>query len=461
MAVEEVVERVRKAVTNRALHDAVARSVDRHSYAALRALTPDVRAVYKARARAARLRSVRSLPDLVAQFVLRAEARGVRVHMARDAREAVRIVAEIARACGAERVVKSKSMATEEVDLNAHLASEGIQVLETDLGEYIVQLAGQRPSHIVAPCLHMTRQEIARLFSREAGREIAEDTPSLTAFARERLREEFRRADMGISGGNFLVASDGAVVVVTNEGNGRMCTTVPPVHVAVVGVEKVVRDYEDLADVLRILAVEATGQVITSYLSIVRGPAGPGEEGPREVHVVLLDAGRSGILGGPREEVLACIRCGACLDICPVYRQTGGHAYGSVYSGPIGAVLTPLLREDPEAQALPFLSSLCGACSDICPVGIHLHDHLVALRARAVDRGVYFPQEAMAFAALRDAWTPPARYRLARRLLRGALRIGGGVPQLRAWTRGRRLPEVAARHVADRLLDEGLVKKER
>ncbi len=461
METQELAGQVAQAVANRGLHEAVARSVDRHSYAALAALSPELRALYKARARAARLRSVRGLADLAEQFIAEAERHGIIVHTAADAAEAVAIVAEIAKRHDARRIVKSKSMATEEVELNRHLAAEGMQVLETDLGEYIVQLAGQRPSHIVAPCLHMARDEIAGLFSREAGREIAKDTPSLTSFARERLREEFREADLGISGGNFLVASEGAVVLVTNEGNGRMCTTLPKVHVALVGVEKLVRSFSDMADALRILPVAATGQLITSYVSIVRGPAKDGEEGPREVHVVLMDAGRSEILGGPYEEVLACIRCGACLDICPVYRQTGGHAYGSVYSGPIGAVLTPLLRPDPAAQALPFLSSLCGACSDVCPVGIHLHEHLVALRARAVARGVAFPSEHAAFRALRRAWTPPRRYRLVRGLMRGALRVGGGVPQLRAWTSGRRLPPVATVRVGELLRREGLIEERR
>ena len=461
MATQELVGRVASAVANPGLHQAVARSVDRHSYAALAALTPEVREIYKARARAARLRSVRHMAELAAQFIAQAESHGIIVHTADDAAEAVRIVAEIAKSHGARRIVKSKSMATEEVELNAHLGAEGVSVLETDLGEYIVQLAGQKPSHIVAPCLHMTRDEIAALFSREAGRQIATDTPSLTAFARERLREEFRLADLGISGGNFLVASEGALVMVTNEGNGRMCTTLPKVHVALVGIEKLVRDFADLADAVRILPVASTGQLITSYVSIIRGPAQSGEEGPQEVHIVLMDSGRSEILGSRYEEVLACIRCGACLDICPVYRQTGGHAYGSVYSGPIGAVLTPLLRAEPSAQALPFLSSLCGACTDVCPVGIHLHEHLVALRARAVARGVAFPAESGAFRGLRRAWTPARRYRLTRHLMRGALRLGGGARRLRAWTAGRSLPRVAARPVADRLRAEGLIDEER
>ncbi len=461
MISERLKDGVAAAVRNRGLHDAVAKSVDRHSLPAAAALPPSQRGVFRARARAARMDAVRSLPELCAQFIASAESRGMHVHTARDGAEAASIVAEIARACGAQRAVKSKSMATEEIGLNAVLETVGVQVLETDLGEYIVQLAGERPSHIIAPCLHKSREEIAELFSREAGRPIPEDTQSLAGFARARLRREFQRADIGISGGNFLVAEDGAVVIISNEGNARFSTTVPRVHVAVVGVEKLIRDYAAMQDALRLLPVSSTGQRITSYVSVVRGPAEAGEDGPEEVHVVLMDAGRSEILGGPYEEALLCIRCGACLDICPVYRQTGGHAYQSVYSGPIGAVLTPLLREDPEARALPFLSSLCGACSDVCPVGIHLHEHLVALRARAVAQGTAFPGERAAFRGYRRAWADPARYRRLRRLAPPALRLARAGGPLRLWLRGRALEAAAPRPVAERLRAEGLIGEDR
>ncbi len=459
MISRDLLDGVKSAVADRGLHAAVAKSVDRHSLPAAAALTPELRGTLRARARAARMDAVRSLPALCAQFIERAEARGIRVHTAGSGAEAARIVAEIARQSGARRAVKSKSMASEEIDLNAELARVGVAAIETDLGEYIVQLAGEHPSHIIAPCLHKSRGEIAELFSREAGREIAEDTPSLAGFARGRLREEFRRADIGISGANFLVAEDGAVVVVSNEGNARFSTTVPRVHVALVGVEKLIRDYGSMQDALRLLPVSATGQRITSYVSVVRGPAGPGEDGPQEVHVVLMDAGRSEILGGPFEEALLCIRCGACLDICPVYRQTGGHAYQSVYSGPIGAVLTPLLRDDAAARSLPFLSSLCGACSDVCPVGIHLHEHLVALRARAVARGTSFPGERAAFRGYRAAWARPARYASLRPLVPGALRLARRAGPLRLWLRDRTIPAAAVQPVASRLRAEGLLEE--
>ncbi|MDA8346431.1 MAG: lactate utilization protein B [Thermaerobacter sp.] len=460
MISEKLLHGVQSAVLNRSLHDAVAKSVDRHSLPAAAALAPEQRGLFRARARAARLDAVRSLPALCAQFISTAEQRGIRIHTAQDGSEAARIVAQIARECGATRAVKSKSMATEEIALNEQLAQAGVTVLETDLGEYIVQLAGERPSHIIAPCLHKSRKEIAELFSREAGREIPEDTPSLSAFARGRLREEFRRADLGISGANFLVAEDGSLVIISNEGNARFSTTLPRVHVAVVGVEKLIRNYEAMQDALRLLPVSSTGQRITSYVSVVRGPAAPGEDGPEEVHVVLMDAGRSQILGGPYEEALLCIRCGACLDICPVYRQTGGHAYQSVYSGPIGAVLTPLLRDDAEAKALPFLSSLCGACSDVCPVGIHLHEHLVALRARAVAGGTAFTGEGAAFRGYRRAWAVPSRYLRLRSLMPGALRLARAGGPLRLWLRGRTLPPVAKAPVAKRLRDEGLIEED-
>lgn len=458
MVSDKLTRGVAAAVADRGLHQAVATSVDRHSIPAALALSPAERRLFGARARAARLDAVRSLPALCAQFIEAAERRGMTVHTAADGEEAARIVAEIAQANGVRRIVKSKSMATEEISLNEHLLRQGLSVTETDLGEYIVQLAGERPSHIVAPCLHKSRTEIAALFTREAGQPIPEDTPSLTAFARGRMREEFRRADMGISGANFLVAEDGALVIISNEGNARFSTSLPRVHVALVGVEKLVRDYGAMQDALRMLPVSSTGQRITSYVSVVRGPAEAGEDGPSQVHVVLLDAGRAEILGGPHEEALLCIRCGACLDICPVYRQIGGHAYQSVYPGPIGAVLTPLLRQDPEARALPFLSSLCGACSDICPVGINLHEHLVALRAKAVAGGTAFPGEGGLLRGYRRFWGSPGRYRALRPLAAVGLRLARGRGPLRRWLRDRALPPAAQEGVAAKLQRAGLLE---
>ena len=305
------------------------------------------------------------------------------VHWASDAAEARRIVQEIAAARGVKRIVKVKSMATEEIELNSALQEAGLQVLESDLGEYIVQLAGQKPSHITAPALHMTKEDIAALFRDKLRVDAPPDPLVLTEIARTRLREEFLSAEMGISGGNFLIAETGTLVIVTNEGNGRMCTTLPPVHTAIVGIDKVVPDWQSLSVLLKVLARSATGQKMTAYVSFITGVA---EEGPREFHLVLLDNGRTRILQDERaRETLLCIRCGACLNICPVYNHVGGHAYGGTYPGPIGAILTPQLLGTKIAGDLPFASSLCGACAEICPVKIPIPEILLHLRHRVVE----------------------------------------------------------------------------
>lgn len=310
------------------------------------------------------------------------ESRGITVHRAAGPEEARRIVLGIAREEGVRLAVKSKSMATEEIHLNAALEAEGIEVVETDLGEYIIQLAKEMPSHIIAPAVHKTVPQVARLFSEAAGEPLPDDRSALCAFARQRLRGKFLSADMGITGVNFAAADTGTIVLVTNEGNGRMCTSLPRVHVAVMPVEKVIPRFEDLGVLLPLLTRTATGQRLSTYVSMITGPRRPGEvDGPETLHVVFLDHNRRSLLGTPYEEMLCCIRCGACLNVCPVYRRIGGHAYDAVYSGPMGAVLTPLLSGGTEGRDLPDASSLCGACSEVCPVGIPLADLLVRLRA--------------------------------------------------------------------------------
>jgi L-lactate dehydrogenase complex protein LldF len=310
------------------------------------------------------------------------ESRGITVHRAVGPEEARRIVLGIAREEGVRLAVKSKSMATEEIHLNAALEAEGIEVVETDLGEYIIQLAREMPSHIIAPAVHKTVPQVARLFSEAAGETLPDDRTALCAFARQRLRSKFLAADMGITGVNFAAVDTGTIVLVTNEGNGRMCTSLPRVQVAVMPVEKVLPRFEDLGVVLPLLTRSATGQRLSTYVSMITGPRRPGEiDGPEKVHVVFLDHNRRSLLGTPYEEMLCCIRCGACLNVCPVYRRIGGHAYDAVYSGPMGAVLTPLLSGGTEGRDLPDASSLCGACSEVCPVGIPLADMLVHLRA--------------------------------------------------------------------------------
>ncbi|TNF37798.1 MAG: iron-sulfur cluster-binding protein, partial [Deltaproteobacteria bacterium] len=364
------------------------------------------------------------LDTYLERFAAAASARGTQVHAAADAEEARRIVVDIATRAGARRCVKTKSMVTEEIRLNAALERAGVRTVETDLGEYILQLDHDAPSHIVTPMIHKDRTAVGRAFTRELGAAYTEDPDALTAIARRELREAFHGADLAVTGGNFLVAEDGAVVICTNEGNGRMCATWPRVRVAVVGIEKLVPDRAALAVMLDLLARTSTGQPLTVYTSIVAGPRRPGEaDGPEELHVVLLDNGRSDVLADPEvREALRCIRCGACLNACPVYRKIGGHAYGAVYPGPIGAVLTPLLRGVERYPDLPQASSLCGACHAACPVDIDLPRMLVALRGRHVRARRVGWRERLVYRlwawGLRGRW----RYRVGAWVMRWVLR---------------------------------------
>ena len=326
--------------------------------------------------------TLQHLDRYLEQLIDNVERLGGKVHFASTAAEARGVILEIGRRAGARMAVKSKSMATEEIHLNTALEAEGVEVVETDLGEYIIQLAHEMPSHIIAPAVHKTVPQVARLFTEAAGRPLPDDRTALCAFARERLRSKFLAADMGITGANFVTVDTGTIVLVTNEGNGRMCTSLPRVHVAVMPVEKVLPRFADLGVLLPLLTRSATGQRLSTYVSMITGPRRPGEvDGPERLHVVFLDHNRRALLGTPYEEMLACVRCGACLNVCPVYRRIGGHAYDAVYSGPMGAVLTPLLSGGSEGRDLPDASSLCGACTEACPVGIPLADLLVRLRA--------------------------------------------------------------------------------
>lgn len=311
---------------------------------------------------------------------------GGQVHWAKDAEAARAIVVGIAGRQGAKFAVKSKSMATEEIGLNRALADAGIEAIETDLGEYIIQLDGTGPSHIIVPAVHLKKEDIAKLFRDKLGVDAPADAQALTAIARQTLRERFLSATLGISGGNFLVAETGTLVVVTNEGNGRLCTTLPDVHVAVVGIDKVVPNWQSLTVLLKLLARSATGQKITTYTSFITGPRrSRAEGGPRELHLVLLDNGRSRILQSElSRDVLKCIRCGACLNVCPVYRNVGGFAYGWFISGPIGSIFTTEMLGTGVARELPFASSLCGACNDVCPVKIPITRILLDQRRRVV-----------------------------------------------------------------------------
>ncbi|MFZ0451304.1 MAG: LutB/LldF family L-lactate oxidation iron-sulfur protein [Desulfatiglandaceae bacterium] len=311
------------------------------------------------------------------------EAGGV-VHWARDASEARRIIMDLVKQYGVRTIVKGKSMMTEEIALNKELTRKGIEVWETDLGEFIVQLAGESPSHIIAPAIHMNREEVACLFEKKLGVDYTEDPEALTMIARRVLREKFLGADMGITGGNMAVAETGTLALFENEGNIRFATSLPRVHVALIGLEKVVGTWDDFGALLNLLPRSAAGQKMPTYLSLITGPKKAGEEdGPEAFHLILLDNGRSRILGDTvLRESLFCLRCGACLNVCPVYERAGGHSYGWVYSGPIGMLLNSALLPPGKARDLAFASTLCGACAEVCPVLIDHPKIILDIRRR-------------------------------------------------------------------------------
>ncbi len=428
---------------------------------------PDLSLPYEkatATARAKRARAAAELPDFEEQRDLAAQARrdaiaqmdrqlklfeerftrdGGTVHHAADAREAQTIVSTVLREHGARLVVKAKSMLSEEVGLNEHLEREGFDVQETDLGEFIVQIAGQRPSHITAPALHMDRRDIGRLFQEKLGVEYTEDPVELTSIARRLLRQRFLQADAGITGANFLIAETGQIVLLENEANIRLCTTLPKVHIALVGIEKVIGEISELGPLLSLIARSATGQKMGAYTSIL-GAAG---EPPR--HVVLVDNGRRLLARHPRKrEILTCIRCGACLNACPVYERIGGHAYDSAYSGPIGALLGPHHLGTDHGRELPFASSLCGACSEVCPVKIDIPQLLRLERVRYVETGGAGVGERLGWWFWSKVLTRPRLYRVLGRIGRGILRgpgiLDAGSHVLGDWTRDRKLPVPAS-----------------
>ncbi|RMH00531.1 MAG: iron-sulfur cluster-binding protein [Chloroflexi bacterium] len=447
-------ERVEQALGNEQLQAALRKAAGRFDVARERAWAQldDVHAL-RAHAKGIKAHTLAHLDRYLAQLAAQVRANGGMVHFAADAAEARQIVRGIVRGVGGQLVVKSKSMTTEEIGLNHALEEAGISVVETDLGEWIIQLAGEKPSHIVAPAIHKSREEVADLFSRITGENLYDaDIPTLTAVARHELRRRFLEADVGISGVNFAVAETGTLVTVTNEGNGRFVTSVPRVHIAVMGMEKVVPTLDDLMVLLELLPRSATGQILTSYTQMVTGPRRPGElDGPEALHLVIVDNGRSRLLGTEYEESLQCLRCGACLNTCPVYRVIGGHAYSGVYSGPIGAVQIPLLQGKPDDVNLPQASTLCGACRDVCPVQIDIPRMLLALRRQHASSAR--PQtvwERRLFRLYAMVTRRPWLYRLALWLGHWVLRPlmrNGRIPHapgpLQGWTQYRDLPPVA------------------
>ena len=397
-----------------------------------------------------------SLDEQLSRLEAAVVSAGGVVHWANDGAEACAVVARVARSHGISEVVKVKSIATDEIGLNDALAASGIRAVETDLAELIIQLRGDRQSHILVPAIHLGRAEIRDLFRRELDRpDLTDSPPELTEAARLHLREKFLGARMGVSGANFAVAETGSVCVVESEGNGRMCTTLPEVLVTVMGVEKVVPRWRDLEVFLQLLPRSSTGERMNPYTSLWTGPGD--HDGPREFHLVLLDNGRTGALADEvGRQALRCIRCSACLNVCPVYSRVGGHAYESVYPGPIGAILTPQLRGFEEAGSLPYASSLCGACADVCPVKIEIPRLLIHLRSRERAEAGPLDPEKVAMRGLYRAFSSRRGYERAQRLARSLSRplardgrITRAPGPLAGWTSSRDLPAPAKESFRD------------
>lgn len=430
---------------------------------------PDELSALREQAAEVRARALSKLPDLLRRMEDKCRENGIVVHWAETPAEANRIILDILQAHGAKKVIKGKSMVSEETHLNAALEGAAIEVVESDLGEYIIQLAHETPSHIVMPCIHKTKEDIARLFAKHIeGQEYTEDVAALTEAARVELRERFAAADAGISGVNFMVAETGSLVLVENEGNGRLSTTLPPLHIAITGIEKVVENLDDVAPLLSLLPRSATGQAITTYVNMITSPRKTDEkDGPREVHLVLLDNGRSRVYADPQlRDTLRCIRCGACINHCPIYARVGGHAYQQVYPGPIGKILTPQLLGLESKGDQPHASSLCGRCVEVCPVKIPITDILVRLREEAVEA---HPHAAVAGSGSRRSWLEsvvwrgwkfahavPAFYRLAGW---GLTRFGNlapaSMPMFKEWTSVRSKPTFAAKTLHELAKEKG------
>jgi L-lactate dehydrogenase complex protein LldF len=417
------------------------------------------------RARAIKDQTLADLDRHLATLERSVISRGGQVYWADDGAEACRVVLDILRERNATKVVKSKSMTSEEIHLNEALEHAGIEAVETDLGEYIIQLAGHRPSHIVAPAIHLSAGQIADILSKPAGERLPVEKEVLAGFARVALRQKFAEADAGISGVNFAIAETGSIVLVTNEGNGRLTCALPKCHVAIMGMEKVIPRLADLPYFLKVLARGATGQKLSVYTQIITGPRQPGElDGPEEFHLVILDNGRSRILASPLRESLFCIRCGACLNACPIYRSVGGHAYGGVYAGPIGAVLTPLYDGLAANHHLPHASSLCGACQAACPVKIQIPEMLIRLREQLHQTPEHKSRlEALAYGLWARTLRIPSLYRLLTWLATRTIgRSKRGDPwikrlpgKLGGWTQRRDFPAPAGERFRDWWKKEG------
>jgi L-lactate dehydrogenase complex protein LldF len=405
-----------EAVLNPALRQALRTSTDLFAIKRAEGMESVPMEAWRDAASAIRMQVLDNLPAYLDRFSAKASRAGAVVHRAKDSQTARDIVFNILKDHGVRKIVKAKSMVTEEIHLNSYLEDRGMEVVETDLGEYIVQIAGETPSHILAPAIHKSRQEVGQLFAEKLGVDYSDDPTVLVRIARNVLRKKFLSADAGITGANFAVADSGSLVIFTNEGNGRMVTTLPPLHVAVFTIEKIIPSLADLPSFIRLLPRSAAGQTISSYLSLITGTRKPGETtGAKDLHIVILDNGRSEILGGDFREILKCIRCSACLNVCPVYRVVGGHAYGSTYSGPMGIILTELLDGMDKAHPLVDATTLCGACVEVCPVRVPLLKLLKLLRERRVNEGFTSPLERATMAGYALATKTPALFNLGQR----------------------------------------------
>lgn len=390
--------------------------------------------------------ALEQLDNMLVQWATQLETRGVHIHWAVDGPTAVESILNIARQHSARRVVKSKCMTSEEIHLNAALTDAGLEVVESDLGEFIVQLRDEAPYHFVFPAMHLKRQQIIDLFKSKLGTIDGEAAEDLTLTARRVLRQKYLEADIGISGVNFAVADRGLISITENEGNARLTTALPRVHIAIMGIEKVIPRMEDLGLLLPMLATAGTGQHLTGYNTLLAGPRQRDEaDGPEEMHVVVLDNGRTNLLADPEQrDALRCIRCGACLNVCPIFTNVGGHTYGTTYQGPIGSVITPHLRGLKDWNHLAYASSLCGACTETCPVRIDLHHHLLRIRRNAT-RQHPKASERFAFGMFATMMRRPGWYRLAGTLGRWAIALsrplaGTWLDPLRAWRKSRDLP---------------------
>jgi len=444
--------RVDAAVADQQLRIALQRALPEFGRRRIQAFADQDFAARRRRVRDLKANAIARLPELVDRFTREAEAVGAVVHLATTAEDARRIIGDIITERGAQLVVKSKSMVTEEIELNPAIESRGVRVVETDLGEWIMQLAGEHPSHLIAPAVHKTREQVAELFSKEIGEDLPADPAELVRVARGRLRQAFIDADVGISGANIAIAESGTLVIVSNEGNGRLVTTLPPVHIAVLGIEKIVPTMEDATAILQVLPRSGTGQKITSYVSFMTGPSRSadieltlttGVHGPKEQHIVLLDNGRwTAREDEDLHEALHCIRCGACSNVCPPYQIVGGHVFGHIYTGPIGLIMTAMHHGLENAAGPQSLCASCNACETVCPAEIPIPRLILDIRERAVEA---FGQPALKGFAI-SRWTDPkAGERWAGLAARGASVVAGNdgivrrIPLQPAMTHGRAL----------------------